>query len=323
MAPPPPDSGSLLRISGHAAAWPLLDAPMARRHEAEARRANPPGTLMARAGLAAARLALALAPRGRRAVVVCGPGDNGGDGLVAARHLRQAGWTVHLHRVARGKAPSADTAAALQAAVAAGLEPLPCPARLPEADLVIDALLGLGSQRAPDGEIAQAIAAIRASAAPVLAVDLPSGLHPDTGAVLGERAVVAVATLCPLSLRPGCFTHQGRDHAGAVWLADLGHPAADGSAWLGGAGTWPARPHASHKGRFGGVVVVGGDAGMAGALALAAEAALAAGAGRVFVAPLDEASAAPLRPELMRRPLPWAAQPAVLAQATVVAGVGG
>lgn len=323
MAPPPPDSGSLLRISGHAAAWPLLDAPMARRHEAEARRAHPPGTLMARAGLAAARLALALAPRGRRAVVVCGPGDNGGDGLVAARHLRQAGWTVHLHRVARGKAPSADTAAALQAAVAAGLEPLPCPARLPEADLVIDALLGLGSQRAPDGEIAQAIAAIRASAAPVLAVDLPSGLHPDTGAVLGERAVVAVATLCPLSLRPGCFTHQGRDHAGAVWLADLGHPAADGSAWLGGAGTWPARPHASHKGRFGDVVVVGGDAGMAGALALAAEAALAAGAGRVFVAPLDEASAAPLRPELMRRPLPWAAQPAVLAQATVVAGVGG
>jgi hydroxyethylthiazole kinase-like uncharacterized protein yjeF len=323
MALPPPDTGSLQRISGHAAAWPLLAAVSAHQHEAEARSGHPPGTLMSRAGLAVARLALALAPRGRRAVVLCGPGDNGGDGLVGARHLREAGWDLQVHRIASIRPPSADTAAALQAAIAAGLEPLPCPARLPEADLVIDAVLGLGSQRAPEGEVAQAIAAIRASPAPVLAVDLPSGLHPDTGAVLGQQAVVAAATLCALSLRPGCFTHEGRDHAGTVWLADLGHPAASGSAWLGGACQRLARPHASHKGRFGDVVVVGGAAGMTGAAALAAEAALAAGAGRVFVAPLDEASAPPLRPELMRRSLAWATQPAALSGATVVAGVGG
>ncbi|MFM7506228.1 MAG: NAD(P)H-hydrate epimerase, partial [Rubrivivax sp.] len=249
MAMPPPDTGSLQRISGHAAAWPLLATASARQHEAEARNGHPAGTLMARAGLAVARLALALAPRGRRAVVLCGPGDNGGDGLVAARHLKEAGWDLQVHRIAGSRPPSADTAAALQAANAAGLEPLPCPARLPEADLVIDALLGLGSQRAPEGEVAQAIAAIRASPAPVLAVDLPSGLHPDTGVVLGQQAVVAAATLCALSLRPGCFTHEGRDHAGTVWLADLGHPAASGSAWLGGACQRLARPHASHKGR--------------------------------------------------------------------------
>ncbi len=319
----PPDTGPLHRISGHRASWPLLDATRARQHEAEARAQHPPGTLMARAGLAVARMALALAPVGRHAVVLCGPGDNGGDGLVAARHLLAAGWRVQLYRVPGGRPPSSDTAAALQAAQAAGLEATPCPTRLPPTDLVIDALLGLGSQRAPAGDLARAIAAIRSASAPVLAVDLPSGLHPDTGAVLGEHAVVATATLCTLSLRPGCFTHQGRDHAGAVWLAELGHPAATGSAWLCGAFTRPPRAHASHKGRFGDVVVLGGAPGLSGAAILAAEAALAAGAGRVFVAPLEERPATPLRPELMHRPVAWAMDPATLVESTVVAGCGG
>jgi hydroxyethylthiazole kinase-like uncharacterized protein yjeF len=259
--------------------------------------------------------------------VFCGPGDNGGDGLVAARHLRAVGWQVSVHRIGGTRPPSADTAAALQAACQAGLAPTPCPERLPPADLVIDALLGLGSLRAPDGELARAIAAIRAArhtthaATPVLAVDLPSGLHPDTGAVLGDAAVLATATVCALSIRPGCFMHQGRDHAGTVWLADLGHPATSRSAWLAGRPPRPPRPHASHKGRFGDVVVVGGATGMAGALALAGGAALAAGAGRVFVVPLD--APPPLRPELMMRTLDWVLQPATLSRATVVAGCGG
>jgi hydroxyethylthiazole kinase-like uncharacterized protein yjeF len=317
-----PDTGTLARV-GVFRHWPLLDAAAAREHEAFARAGHPAGTLMARAGLAVARLALALAPYGRRVAVLCGPGDNGGDGLVAARHLHAAGWTVQVHRAQSARAPSVDTAAALAAARQVGLEPTPCPVRLPPVDLVIDALLGLGSQHAPQGEIAHAIAAARASPAPVLAVDLPSGLHPDTGTLLGDQAIVATATLCALSLRPGCFTHQGRDHAGTVWLADLGHPPGDGSAWLAGAPQPPARLHASHKGRYGDVVIVGGGPGMTGAATLAAEAALAAGAGRVFVTLLDTEGVPMMRPELMRRGLDAATQPQALRDTTVVAGCGG
>ncbi len=321
MTLPPPVPGPC-RITGSAARWPLLDAAAARAHEAAARAACPPGTLMARAGLATARLALALAPRARRVVVLCGPGDNGGDGLVAARHLGLAGLEVLVHRILGSRPPSADTAAALAALPSAGLAATPCPAQLPPVDLAIDALLGLGTTRAPDGELARAIDTLRRQAAPVLAIDLPSGLHPDTGCVLGDAAVVAHATLCPLSLRPGCFTADGRDHAGEVWLDDLGHPATAPTAWLAGAASATPRPHASHKGRFGDVLVVGGATGLQGAVVLAAEAALAAGAGRVFLVPLAD-TAPPARPELMTRTAAWSAEPGVLANATVVAGCGG
>jgi ADP-dependent NAD(P)H-hydrate dehydratase / NAD(P)H-hydrate epimerase len=313
---------TLERVSGSRRPWPLLDTDAARRHEAAARDSVPPGTLMARAGWAVARLAIALAPRGRRVVVACGPGDNGGDGLVAARHLQAAGWHVQVHRLDGPRAPSPDTTAALAALRLVGLEPTPFPDDLAPADLVIDALLGLGSQRAPQGELARVIDAVNAAATPVLAIDLPSGLHPDTGALLGHQAVRAMATVCPLSLRPGCFTNQGRDHAGTVWLADLGYPAADATAWLGAAPPGPQRPHASHKGRFGDVIVLGGAPGMAGAAVLAAEAALAAGAGRVFLTMLGDAATA-LRPELMPRPSAESVEPTRLASATVVAGCGG
>jgi ADP-dependent NAD(P)H-hydrate dehydratase / NAD(P)H-hydrate epimerase len=319
------------RVSGSRERWALLDTDAARAHEAQARAIHPAGTLMQRAGLAVARLALALAPGARWVTVVCGPGDNGGDGLVAARLLHATGWQVRVHHTPGARPPSADTADALDALLQAGLAPSPCPDRLAATDLVIDALLGLGSSRRVSGPgldatglaVARAIAAIRAQHAPVLAIDLPSGLHPDTGAVTGELAVVARATLCPLSLRPGCFTHQGRDHAGEVWLDDLGHPATRSSAWLSAAPAPIERPHASHKGRFGDVVVLGGAEGMSGAAVLAAEAALAAGAGRVYLVPLDERSLAAPRHELMLRPLVWAHQPATLAAATVVVGCGG
>lgn len=319
------------RVSGSRERWALLDADAARAHEVAARALHPPGTLMQRAGLAVARLALALAPGARRVAVVCGPGDNGGDGLVAARLLHANGWQVVVHHTPAARPPSADTARALDALQQSGLAPSPCPDQLATTDLVIDALLGLGSSRRTLGDrpdpvgdaIARAIAAIRAQPAPVLAIDLPSGLHPDTGALLGDTAVVASATLCPLSLRPGCFTHQGRDHAGVVWLDDLGHPATQATAWLSAAPAARVRPHASHKGRFGNVLVVAGAEGMEGAAVLAAEAALAAGAGRVVLAALSERSPAVQRHELMRRPLVWACEPATLAASTVVAGCGG
>ncbi|MBX3635062.1 MAG: NAD(P)H-hydrate dehydratase [Rubrivivax sp.] len=305
--------------------WPLHDVAASRAAERALLRASAPHALMERAGLAVARLALALAPHARRIVVWAGPGNNGGDGLVAARHLHAAGQRVEVMLVGEADRRPADAANALAQARAAGVRLHEGPPDVAmQADLVIDALLGLGVTRAPQGAIADAIDRIGAQAAPVLAVDLPSGLHADTGSVLGSRAVRASATLSLLTLKPGLFTAEGRDHAGAVWLDALGVAAGGATALLSGPPSPPARPHASHKGRFGDLFVVGGAPGMAGAAWLAARAALAAGAGRVYASLLDPAAPFDFgRPELMMRPALWQAAPATLAGATVVCGCGG
>ena len=285
---------------------------------------------MEAAGLAVARAALALAPHAQQVQVWAGPGNNGGDGLVAARHLHAAGKHVLVTMLGNPARLPADAEAALAHAHAAGVRVRSsadgdADADAPSPDLVIDALLGLGARRAPEGDIAAAIAAINASSAPVLAVDLPSGLHADTGAVLGADAVRATATLCLLTLKPGCFTHQGRDHAGDIWLANLGVNTGPPSAWLSGPPTLRTRAHATHKGSHGDVAVVGGAAGMVGAAWLAARAALAAGAGRVFCSPLDPATAQqnPQQAELMARRAWWTSSPKVLRATTVACGCGG
>ena len=304
--------------------WRLHGREASRRVEAQALAASAPQALMQRAGLGVARLALALAPQARHLLVLAGPGNNGGDGLVAASHLLQAGKAVRVVLLADASRQPVDAAWALQQAretgvpLATALDDAPC-------DLVIDALLGLGSQRAPDGAIADAIRHANAHAAPVLAVDLPSGLHADTGQPLGDDVVHARATLSLLTLKPGLFTGQGRDAAGDVWLDTLGIAAPDASAQLAGAPPVATRRHASHKGSYGDVAVVGGAPGMAGAAWLAARAALAAGAGRVFCSPLDERAALldPVQPELMGRRRWWTARPEVLAATTVLAGCGG
>jgi hydroxyethylthiazole kinase-like uncharacterized protein yjeF len=161
--------------------------------------------------------------------------------------------------------------------------------------------------------------------APVLAVDLPSGLHPDTGALLGAAAVRADVTLALLTVKPGCCTGHGRDQSGEVWLDTLGVTAKAPTAWLSGPPVPPPRRHAAHKGSFGDVAVVGGAAGMVGAAWLAASAALAAGAGRVYCSLLDPQAVLldPARPELMGRTAWWQSPPALLAQTTVVCGCGG
>ena len=280
---------------------------------------------MARAGLCVARLARATAPHAALMQVWAGPGNNGGDGLVAARELHCAGQGVQVILLADVARLPADAAAALKAAESAGV-PIASAAPTSQAPgLVIDALLGLGASRAPAGALAQAIAQINTCGAPVLAVDVPSGLHPDTGAVLGQAGVLAQTSLSLLTLKPGCFTHQGRDHAGTVWFDTLG-TAADGcTAWLGGPPSHRSRDHAGHKGRYGDLAVVGGANGMVGAAWLAAGAALAAGAGRVYCSLLADATTAPPpgRPELMTRAQWWLLPPPVLAATTVVCGCGG
>jgi hydroxyethylthiazole kinase-like uncharacterized protein yjeF len=155
---------------------------------------------------------------------------------------------------------------------------------------------------------------------PVLAVDVPSGLHADTGAGLAVRAT---HTLALLTLKPGLFTAGGRDAAGQVWFDDLEVPAGPEALRAVLAGPPQAQPrlHASHKGSYGDVAVIGGAPGMAGAALLAASAALHAGAGRVYLAPLDPAAArlAPGLPELMLRD--WSSLP--LPSLAVACGCGG
>jgi hydroxyethylthiazole kinase-like uncharacterized protein yjeF len=316
-------------------AWPLHDSASARALEAHAAAQLPPHTLMQRAGLGVARLALALAPHARCIWIVAGPGNNGGDGFEAALHLARAGRAVQLHWLGTPEHQPPDATAALARAQAAGLSNLSItrglatPPALQADDLAIDALLGRGLTRAVQGELADAIARLNDCAAPVLAVDLPSGLPADSGALPPAAPCVRSRwTLALLSLSPGLFTADGRDHAGAVWLDDLGvEPLAQAPcAWLGAPGVlaaaWPARRHAQHKGSFGDVWVVAGAPSMGGAALLAGRAALHAGAGRVYLQPLDSQAARldPQQPELMFAARP---SPAQLATATVVAGCGG
>jgi hydroxyethylthiazole kinase-like uncharacterized protein yjeF len=322
----PPLSAVPRRVLGTAAAWPLHASAALRQAEAAAQAAQPPHTLMQRAGLALARLVLALTPHAQRLLVLAGPGNNGGDGLEATPHLLRAGKAVQLVLLGDAARLPPDAAAALQRAQAAGL---PIDTAWPpraDAELAIDALLGLGATRAPDGALAQAIAWLNGSGMPVLSVDLPSGLHPDTGALLGAQAVRATHTLSLLALKPGLFTAAGRDHAGEVWLDTLGVDVDPLSACaeLAGAPTPRTRRHAEHKGSFGDVLVIGGAPGMAGAAWLAGRAALAAGAGRVHLRMLDPAAATLDAgwPELMVASL-GSDDRALPATATVVCGCGG
>ena len=309
--------------------WPLHDAAATRAIEADALAATPPHALMARAGHAVARLARAIAPRGRSVIALAGPGNNGGDALVAATALQRLGWQARAVLLADAARLPGDAAWALAQARAAGLPVADAlPATL-DADLLLDGLLGLGATRAPDGRLAHAIDRLQDIRGAVLAVDLPSGLHPDRGTPLGAQAVRATHTLALLTLKPGLFTAAGRDHAGRVWLDDLGVALPDAmAATMRLAG--PPRPialaaHASHKGRFGDVAVVGGAPGMAGAARLAARAALAAGAGRVFVVALDPAGGVldDAWPELMHRDPEALLTPGRLPALTVAAGCGG
>lgn len=322
MSEPP----TLRRVDAAGGPWPLHGVATSRATEQAALAEHPPFTLMGRAGLAVARLALARWPQARSAQVWAGPGNNGGDGLVAARHVHAAGWRVSVALLGDADRAPPDARRAWQDAVAAGVEITSgLPARLAAPQLHIDALLGLGVSRPPDGALAAAIDHLQAVAEPVLAVDLPSGLHGDTGQLLGPACVRAAATLSLLTLKPGLFTGQGRDAAGEAWFDTLGVDAGPPDAWLTGRPPAAAAAHASHKGSRGDVIVAGGAAGMVGAAWLAARAALAAGAGRVYVMPLDQEAALldPTQPELMGRRwgAPWERE--ALARSTVVAGCGG
>lgn len=300
--------------------------------EAAALARLPPHALMELAGLACARLAMALAPHATTIWIACGPGNNGGDGLVAARWLHQAGKSVHVSLLAQAERLPSDAAHALKLAQSAGVSiggGLPGPDQ--HFELALDALLGLGVNRPVEGELGLAIDALNQMDCPVLALDLPSGLDADTGQAHGTHWVRAQHTLTLLTLKPGLFTGSGREAAGKLWFDALGL-AVDAAAdvRLLGASTcsgWmQPRRHDQHKGSFGDVLAIGGAPGMTGAAVLAARAAHAAGAGRIYLSLLDRDAtqgADPVRPELMRMDWKTAQKPAQLDTRTVVCGCGG
>ena len=316
-------------------AHPLFDTAATRHIEQAAMAQLPPYTLMQRAGLAVARLALALAPHAHRVWIACGPGNNGGDGLETATQLHLRGKAVVVTWLGLEASAPADSLAALARARAAGVPFTDTPpTTLTAQDLCIDALLGIGSSRAPMGNMVAWITAMNASPAPTLAIDLPTGLQTDTGnfamqsvassadTINGSSTIYAQNTLCLLSLKPGLFTSHGRDTAGQVWLDDLeiSNTSAP-TAQLVGAPVPACRTHASHKGSYGDVAILGGASGMGGAALLAASAALHTGAGRVFVGLLDGGSLGvhPEQPELMFR----APSALPLHALAVVCGCGG
>lgn len=325
MNPSPSTPFPVLPVNRHSPWRPLHDTTGTRALEAAALAAHPPHTLMARAGLAVARLARAAWPGAQRVLALAGPGNNGGDALVAAGHLQRQGCDVQVLLLADPDRLPSDAAWALDQARSAGVRISNRLDQATAADGVIDGLLGLGARRAPDGVIAEAIAWLNGSGLPVLAVDLPSGLDGDCGTALGTAAVRATHTLALLTLKPGLFTAQGRDHAGRVWLDTLGLRDTGASPLsLVGAPAPQTAPHDSHKGRFGDLLVVGGAPGMAGAAALAARAGLAAGAGRVYLGLLDPGAASDsARPELMVRGADDLLQAASLQERTLVMGCGG
>ena len=292
----------------------------------EARAAAAGGSLMEKAGRAVAEAARAMAAdTGEAILVVAGPGNNGGDAWVAAAQL-----VAGFHRVvvldAAGTPPKAPEARAARAAFESGGGSVAreWPAGLRPA-LVVDGLLGVGLARDVDPAFHAIIERMAGARAPILAIDIPSGLDSRTGRVRGI-AVRADRTLTFIAEKPGLRTRDGPDHCGRIECDDLG-VGEDAAREAKGALLTPAtvrgwlapRRRASHKGDFGTLAVVGGTRGMVGAAILAGRAGLLAGAGRVYVALLGaDAPAVDLaQPELMLRSLDDA-----LGADVIVAGPG-
>lgn len=269
-----------------------------------------PYQLMWQAGEALQRLIWTVYAHTRHCLILCGTGNNGGDGFVLAYLLHQAGVSVTVveARLRNERPAEASRAKALWDDVAphAALSPDdPWPTNI---DLIIDALYGIGLRQPPGTESQRLIDLVNRHPAPVLAIDIPSGLNAQTGQPLGT-VIQATSTLTFITLKPGLLTGKGRAYSGKLWVADLGLShllphlsppiecltAQNLPQWL------PQRQASAHKGDMGKVVVIGGAEGTAGAIRLSGEAALRSGAGLVRIL-THRSNIWPLlaaRPELM------------------------
>ncbi len=250
--------------------------------------------LMCRAGAALFEFVQLRWTAARKVLIVCGAGNNGGDGYVLARLLLQSGYTVSVFSTVSiktlrldAKRACSDFLALPQAKVLSDI--LPKPSRF---DLIVDAILGSGIDRIVSGELSQIFTLLNKIQIPILAVDIPSGLSASSGAIMGE-AVRADATVTFIGHKRGLLTQDGPDCTGEIFLDRLEIPSKvfkqvpcqtelllenDLIKLL------PKRHRNSHKGSFGSVLVIGGNHGMGGAISLAAHAALRSGAGLVKLA---------------------------------------
>lgn len=270
---------------------------------------SPAPKLMERAGLAAAELATQLLGNGSTVLVLAGPGNNGGDALVAARHLKQRWYQVTMVLAGDPARMPPDALAALQAWQDAGgttLETIPSGARW---DLIIDGLFGIGLERDLSGKYLALVKQVNQMATPILALDIPSGLDSETGQPF-RAAIRADHTLTFIGLKPGLLTACGPDYCGQIHLDTLDLPPdllLPGEGHLIGesevASYLKPRPRNSHKGMLGNVGVLGGAESMTGAALLAGRAALLLGAGRIYLGLLAENAPGVdfQQPELMLR----------------------
>ena len=255
--------------------------------------------LMETAGLRVVEYILTLLPKGARIVVLAGPGNNGGDGLVTARLLVKAGFSVTLWSTVKPTAYRGD--AGINEKFLAKTEfPLHRLAEkddfdhfredLDRADLLVDAILGIGTDRQVEGLLAEIIDTVNLSNVPVLAVDIPSGVNADSGAVMG-RAIKANWTVTFALPKTGLLLHPGAGLAGEIIVGEIGIPVSLSEdepfdlitpAFV--KSLLPIRPVDAHKGSLGRTLIVAGSIGMSGAAMLAAESALLGGSGLVYLA---------------------------------------
>ncbi|MBK8283885.1 MAG: NAD(P)H-hydrate epimerase [Ahniella sp.] len=233
--------------------------------------------LMQRAAASAFRCLRVTWPEARHITIVCGPGNNGGDGFALASLLRNAGLQPRVLAItAESRAEEAIRARALWRDSGGSIELCSEAIDLARTDLIVDALFGIGLTRAPDGLAATVIQAIHRAGKPLLSIDLPSGVHTDSGACPGV-AVRANLTLAMIAGKRGLFTGDGKARAGRVMCDDLGLAEPDCSAHLLGKADlepwFKRRPTLAHKGTFGRALLIAGAPGMAGAALLAAGAA--------------------------------------------------
>ena len=266
--------------------------------------------LMTRAGASALAAIKQLWPKAKHIVILCGPGNNGGDGFELARQAAANSYQVSTFDTGNQEQLPQTAAAARKALLATGAEIQHFKGKLPSADVIVDELFGTGINRAIEGEAADIIQAINASKqVPILSLDIPSGLHADTGSPLGAT-VNATVTLSYIGLNIGLYTGHGPDYSGQIHFDALGTPPAIYKHFAPAASrvslekdgkSLAPRLRTGHKGTYGHLLIMGGDHGMSGAVRMAAEAGARVGVGLTSIA--TKTTHAPLlnltRPELM------------------------
>lgn len=290
-------------------------------------------SLMQRAGEAAFEVILQQWPECTDVAVLCGMGNNGGDGFIVASLAKKQGLQVTVLVMGEPESLKGDARRAWNVMVQNGITTAAYTGQLlDQHELIVDAILGTGSKGPLSGKWAEAVIAINASPASVISMDVPTGVHPDTGEVMGV-AVEADCTVSFIGMKQGLVTGEGGARAGKLFFSDLGVPA----AIFGGVdsavhrleyqqlkGYLSRRSSSAHKGNYGHVLIVGGNSGMSGAALLAGEAALRVGAGIVSIATHpDHAAQLNLnRPELMVHGIQETSQLAALLKRATVVVVG-